>query len=220
MTGSNLSEGFLRQVLSVGAAEQEELRYPLLTTQEVLIGRESGCQIYLDYATHNMVSRRHVAIRPLSTASGYSRWEICDLNSSNGTYVNGQRLQGCRELQPNDRIRLGKRGPEFVFERARSHYAPLFPSLPAPVNTSVGRSSRAPSSAPQNQRISLTRLFPIVSTGLTKMAFLVPGAITIIFFVLLFFNTGRPAWFELLLVTYLALGALYFVYRLWGKPKP
>jgi len=24
---------------------------------------------------------------------------VCDLNSSNGTFVNGQRLQGCRELQ-------------------------------------------------------------------------------------------------------------------------
>lgn len=224
MTGSNLSDGFLRQVLGASALGQQERRYPLLTTQEVIIGRESSCQICLDSAIYGMVSRRHTAIRPLPTASGYPRWEVCDLNSSNGTYVNGQRLQGCRELQPSDRIRLGNNGPEFVFERAKSFHAPLFSSSPTPpVGTPIGKNPwLASPPAPHNQGISFTQLFPIASTGrdLTKKAFLVPGAITVVFVVLLLTAVGKPGWFNLLLATYLAVGALYLVYRLCGKPKP
>jgi hypothetical protein len=34
-------------------------------------------------------------------------WLLSDLNSSNGTYVNGARLQGTRQLMPGDLIQIG-----------------------------------------------------------------------------------------------------------------
>ncbi|MBW4618517.1 MAG: PrsW family intramembrane metalloprotease [Cyanosarcina radialis HA8281-LM2] len=60
-------------------------------------------------------------------------WELCDLNSANGTYVNGQRLYGCHRLQAGDRILFGQPGqncPEFVFEYQQT-YQPTIPSPPA-----------------------------------------------------------------------------------------
>ena len=67
--------------------------------------------------TYRMVSRRHAIFRPLSKSpDGIINWVLYDLNSANGTYLNGQRLQGSQELQPGDRIRLGHDGPEFLFE--------------------------------------------------------------------------------------------------------
>jgi hypothetical protein len=38
------------------------------------------------------------------------------LGSANGTYINGNRLQGCLKLQTGDRITLGIDGPSFQFE--------------------------------------------------------------------------------------------------------
>jgi RsiW-degrading membrane proteinase PrsW (M82 family) len=217
MTRTNLGEGFLRQLPVIGAIGQNlERRYPLTTTQELVIGREPSCQIYLDSTgTYGMVSRRHTAVRPLPTSSSsYPRWDVCDLNSANGTYVNGQRLQGCRELQPGDRIKLGNNGPEFIFECVRSYQSTQLSSPPV-ANAGGGQTF-------QHNGVSFTQLFPIVSTGrdLTSKAFLIPGAITVIFVVLLLAAVGRPGLFDLLLAAYLGVGALYFVYRLCGKPKP
>jgi pSer/pThr/pTyr-binding forkhead associated (FHA) protein len=63
------------------------------------IGRE-GSDITLD---DNEVSRRHAVLRPV--ANGL---EIQDAGSANGTYVNGERVEGGRRLAHGDSIRLGK----------------------------------------------------------------------------------------------------------------
>lgn len=49
------------------------------------------------------VSRGHCDI----TYEPPSKWYIEDLGSSNGTYVNGRRIQGKVELNPGDKIQLG-----------------------------------------------------------------------------------------------------------------
>jgi hypothetical protein len=69
-----------------------------------IIGRASTCQIRLrDIA----VSRQHARLR-------YSQggWYLQDLNSSGGTYINGQRIAAQR-LKSGDRIRFGS--TEFQF---------------------------------------------------------------------------------------------------------
>jgi two-component system, NtrC family, sensor kinase len=67
-----------------------------------VIGRESR-QLPL---TDNTVSRRHAEMHPLPAAEG-GGWEIHDLGSSNGSYINGIRVQKQQVLKLGDQIRVG-----------------------------------------------------------------------------------------------------------------
>jgi len=226
MTGQVYS-GFLRQLSKGGTAERLLPPYALPENQEIMIGRDPSCQIALEPNQYLNVSRRHAAIRPLyPLGNGLPRWEICDLNSANGTYLNGQYLQGCYPLQAGDRIELGHDGPQFIFEcQFNQNPTPLY-SPPVPTNftaptgtpvTPVGRGGhRKPDS------VTFTQLFPLASTGgdLTQKAFLGPGILTVVFVVLMFAAVGQPVAFNLLLAAYLAGAASFFVYRLCGKSKP
>ena len=166
--------------------------------QVTVIGREYDCQIVLDSKHYGGVSRHHASIRPL----GNGKWEICDLDSSNGTLVNGKKLKGCMRLQVGDRLTLGNHGAEFVFtQQAQS-------VVPTPVNNGGG--------------ISLTQLVPILSTGkqLGAKGFLIPGVLTVGAVVSMFASLGNFQVFSLLLGSYLGLGAFALVYFLCGKAKP
>ncbi len=66
--------------------------------EPVVIGRSSD-QIPL---TDGSASRRHAEIRPSNGA-----WVLCDLRSSNGTYLNGQRVVGPTPLKHGDQIKVG-----------------------------------------------------------------------------------------------------------------
>ncbi len=204
--------GFLRQVPAKGAAGEPALEHQLSQYMEVAIGRDRNCQIALESSAHGTVSRRHAVVRPL-TNSAFPRWEICDFNSANGTYINGKRLQGCQILNSGDRISLGIDGPEFIFE------SPLTPSQNRP-----GFSTANPSfsNAVEKDALTLTQLFPIASTGkeLSQKAYLYPGIATVIFVVSLFVAVGNSAAFNLLLAAYLSGAAYYFIYQLCGKHKP
>ncbi|HLO48625.1 MAG TPA: PrsW family glutamic-type intramembrane protease [Kamptonema sp.] len=204
--------GFLLQLSTKGALSPQPPKHQLSETKEVAIGREPNCEIALDSNIYGMVSRRHAIVRPLANIS-FPRWEICDLNSANGTYINGRKLQGCKILEVGDTITLGENGPEFVFE------SPLTPAQNQPKAVSVTTNL---SPAPEKDYITLTQLFPIASTGkyLTKKAYLYPGIATVVFVVLMFGAVGNSAAFNLLLAAYLASAAYYFVYQLCGKHKP
>lgn len=60
------------------------------------------------------LSRRHAEVRHQPGGG----WQVCDLASSNGTFLNGERLAGCRQLEDGDQIRLGRQGPVLVFRSA------------------------------------------------------------------------------------------------------
>jgi RsiW-degrading membrane proteinase PrsW (M82 family) len=201
--------------------------YLLSSTDPITIGRDLSCGVALDASLYRSVSRQHAKIDPIlgiEAPSGQRFWQICDLNSRNGTFVNGARVQGCQVLQGGDRIMLGHNGPEFIFECQTQ----TEPSLD---NSGMALGGLPPAldptlPPPKNQvnleDVSLTQLFPILSTGreLTDKAYLVPAIVTITFVVLLFLAIGNPAVFNLLLATYLAIAALYFIYQLCGKQKP
>ena len=200
-------EGYYLQQLPTNAeianAAPPPRRHLLSPDQEIAIGRDPSCQIVLD-SSYGVVSRRHVAIRPLTTNS----WLLCDLNSANGTYINGESLLGCRKLLVGDRFILGNNGPEFSFQFIQA--SPLV-SLTPNSQTDSG--------------VSFTQLFPILSTGqdLTKKGYLIPGIFTVVFVILMFATVGQPetAFFNQMLVAiYLAGIAYYFVYQLCGKHKP
>ncbi|MBE9181071.1 PrsW family intramembrane metalloprotease [Oculatella sp. LEGE 06141] len=222
MTGSLPRIAFLRQVPLNDAVQPTLPPYRLTTQTEVLIGRDPCCHILLDSDTYGRVSRQHAKVCPIPTS--VLGWQVCDLNSSNGTYVNGRRLQGCRSLQSGDRIMLAQDGPQFVFEwQSSTPYAvseaPYAASSVNPRSTDYSQSFNQSRSADD---ITLSQLFPILSTGrdLTRKAYLVPAIFTVAFVVSMFFAVGNTIFFNVLLATYIAGAAYYFVYQLCGKRKP
>ncbi|MGA2003688.1 MAG: FHA domain-containing protein [Terriglobales bacterium] len=82
-------------------------------TNEVIFGREPGVTVQYDADNDDLVSRRHVKINCDSSGS----WQICDLQSRNGAFLNKQRIFGSAvRLSHNDVVQLGAGGPEFRFE--------------------------------------------------------------------------------------------------------
>ncbi|MBC7968615.1 MAG: PrsW family intramembrane metalloprotease [Verrucomicrobia bacterium] len=238
MTGTDRYTPFLRLLPSGDAAGNYPL-YPLSLTETVTLGRDPQCQIVLDPLVYRAVSRRHAEVKPVlgfESPDGNHFWQVGDLGSANGTFVNGERLKDVQVLHPGDRIALGQNGPEFLFECQPSVRTakPAPPTPPARINLPVAtRRKRTPApdrlsatSPPPRRRepdaISLTQLFPILSTGrqLTRKAYLLPGGITVAFVVLMFVAVGNPLAFNMLLAAYLAGAAYYFVYELCGKRKP
>lgn len=68
-----------------------------IITKKTIIGRDPQCDICL---TLDYLSRQHVSLEPFN-----GKLIIEDLNSSNGTYVNGSRINKT-ELKPGDKIKL------------------------------------------------------------------------------------------------------------------
>jgi ABC-type multidrug transport system ATPase subunit/pSer/pThr/pTyr-binding forkhead associated (FHA) protein len=64
-----------------------------------VLGRDPACDVALE---GSLVSWRHARVE--RTADGHA---VVDLNSTNGTFVNGQRVSGRQALKPNDVIHVG-----------------------------------------------------------------------------------------------------------------
>lgn len=73
-------------------------RYPLTDGKSLLIGRASRDTPLTDYT----VSRKHAEIRQKGRL-----WELIDLRSANGTYLNDKRLERPTRLKDGDQIRMG-----------------------------------------------------------------------------------------------------------------
>ena len=206
MTRQPQYNAYLKQIFLSASARTAPTYHPLSTNQSIVFGRDSNCQIVLSSTNYPGVSSRHLEIRPVIPLGNLPSWEVCDLGSSNGTYVNNQRLQGCRTLQVGDRISLGQQGVEFIFECQVSTSG-----LPGrPLNIQPGDS------------LHLSQVLPILSTrqDLFKKAYLIPGILTVLLVVGLFAAIGNPQVFNALLAIYLIGAAYYFVYQLSGKSKP
>jgi pSer/pThr/pTyr-binding forkhead associated (FHA) protein len=67
---------------------------------EVVLGREG---VSATIADDSELSRRHAVVRP--AAGGF---EIEDLGSRNGTFVNGQKVEGPMRLSGGDSIKIGQ----------------------------------------------------------------------------------------------------------------
>ncbi|KAB8330931.1 PrsW family intramembrane metalloprotease [Scytonema tolypothrichoides VB-61278] len=194
MTGLHRYKSFLKKVNPNTASDSQHTEDIVLPDKPIVIGRDpSCCDIVLHPTKYQEVSRKHLKISPLSSqsASHMPEWEICDLGSRNGTYVNGQRLQGSQILQVNDQIKLGRNGLEFIFECEQITF------------------------------ISVSAIFPVVSgkLDLHQKGFLIPGIVTVIFVVAMF-ATQNSNNFLYILAAYLAIASHYVIHKLCHKHKP
>jgi len=93
--------------LDINCPGQDLKRIPL-TKNDTVIGREDECHIRLPFAN---VSRKHAHITRRD-----EEHIIEDLDSTNGTYVNGIRISRCI-LRNDDRIRIGDAKIAFVRQK-------------------------------------------------------------------------------------------------------
>ena len=78
------------------------------------------------------ISRDHALIRRVE-----GEYVLSDLDSSNGTFVNGQRVYEARRLAPGDRVRLAN--VEFAFNIDAPTLDPTRDSLDRPMSTSISQ---------------------------------------------------------------------------------
>lgn len=88
------------------------------------IGRASGNRLALP--AQEAVSDHHAVVR----FSGRHGWLVCDWQSRDGTFLEGERVQRCRPLGDGDEIRLGRGGPVLVFRLQAAAGAVPPPSTP------------------------------------------------------------------------------------------
>jgi len=71
-----------------------------LTGEHLIIGRKAENDITIDW--DNAVSRRHAELELVAGS-----WFVTDLDSANGTFVNGAKVDRKRALRVGDEIRIG-----------------------------------------------------------------------------------------------------------------
>jgi S1-C subfamily serine protease len=108
----------------------------VLREDYVLLGRHPSCTVRFDPEQDREVSARHAA---LIREGG--QWVLRDLGSSNGTWVNGERVSRDRTLRPGDELRLGPGGPRLRFGAAAAEptVPPTRPDLLLPQGSTTAR---------------------------------------------------------------------------------
>jgi serine protease Do len=97
-----------------GSKTNQIEQFNLEGLNEISLGRDPANTISFDPQRDDAVSRKHAVIRIKHDKELYFR--LADLNSSNGTLLNGDRISGEVELLPDDLIELGQGGPKFTFD--------------------------------------------------------------------------------------------------------
>ena len=92
----------LRQNMAQGTGLHQYIE--LNPQQEYSIGRSPAAEIAIDAKVYQGVSWDHAAVQAVAGAEG--KWQIGDRNSTNGTFVNGQRVTNTQLLNSGDTITL------------------------------------------------------------------------------------------------------------------
>ena len=88
----------MTKALRVVQGKDRDRRYEL-ADREILVGRDQGCQIVIN---DDSVSRRHARLLLANDTC-----TVEDLHSRNGTYVNGEKIDGRVTLRNRDRLEIG-----------------------------------------------------------------------------------------------------------------
>jgi pSer/pThr/pTyr-binding forkhead associated (FHA) protein len=126
-------------ILEIVEGEDAGRQTPLEGAVE--IGRDASTGLALD---DDQASRRHARV---SAQGDHAMVE--DLGSTNGTYLNGQPIEGRRTLRPGDRLRVGLT----VFELRTAADVQRQPSavIPVPQFTELSEAEAAPAEAPEEE---------------------------------------------------------------------
>jgi serine protease Do len=99
-------------------------QFDLAGLQEITLGRDPKSTVAYDLQRDDQVSRKHAVIR-INNDKDQLYFRLADLNSSNGTMLNGEQVGGECELLPEDVVELGSGGPKFSFDiQPRPVYLP------------------------------------------------------------------------------------------------
>lgn len=112
-------------------------RFPLPANEPQLIGRSTEALAITDRS----VSRRHAELTPDDGV-----WYLRDLDSQNGTYLNGQPIWDRVALTPGDKVRCGDTLLVLARELDLPSVAVVSPAAPAPSATAI--EARLPPNAP------------------------------------------------------------------------
>src|SRR5215469_5786345 len=82
------------------ALASEALRAYPLVKPETTVGSAPDNDVVID---HKSVSRRHAVV----VRGRFGRFAVRDLDSTNGTRLNGQRSSGSRRIGPGDELEFG-----------------------------------------------------------------------------------------------------------------
>jgi serine protease Do len=93
-----------------GARATETEIIPLGAHRELILGRAPSAAVRFDLKRDTGVGRHHACIVPRD--DGRNGFVIVDLESRNGTFVNGRRVAGVVDLCPGDIVQLGDQGPK------------------------------------------------------------------------------------------------------------
>lgn len=86
-----------RPILMIRRENQPTQQVPI-SQDEIIVGRDESCDVPLP---ERQISRQHIRIYRQN-----DRFYVQDLDSKNGTWVNGQPLKGSTELHDGDEIQL------------------------------------------------------------------------------------------------------------------
>lgn len=127
------------------------------------IGRDPASSVVFD---DDGVSRRHAA---LNSVDGVVTVE--DAGSTNGTWVNGERVGAPRRLTPGDELRLGAVGVRFEAAAA----AAAATAAPAAASAAAPAAGPAAALAPRRGRVRLGRV--VLVGGLANLVLLAAGVV-------------------------------------------
>jgi hypothetical protein len=82
--------------------------------KEILVGRDESSSVRFDPDRDDLVSRNHLRIYADPANPGCLL--LSDLQSRNGTFLNGQRISAPTPIQHGDSVQLGPGGPAFRLE--------------------------------------------------------------------------------------------------------
>lgn len=88
--------------------------FPLHDFTAVLVGRDPAAALRYDATRDDLVGRQHA--RFARDPNAPYRFLLSDLDSRNGTYVNGHRIVGTIAVEPGDVVQFGPGGPELEFQ--------------------------------------------------------------------------------------------------------
>ena len=96
-----------------GARATEIDVVPVGAHRELILGRARSAAIRFDVRRDDAVGRQHARIEQVAGTGGF---RLVDLDSRNGTFLNGERLTAPAPLGSGDLVRLGADGPEIEIQ--------------------------------------------------------------------------------------------------------